>query len=316
MDRKKFLASASVLAIASLRGSSLLSASLGNPSKLLPIIDTHLHLADLVRLGKDWATPPVPGNYGPDAYKEAIRNVNIVKAVYMEVAASAARKHEEALYAIEICKDKSNPVAAAVISGNLMSANFESYMMQFKGSEYIRGIRHKFRSAAEMKDPLLISNVKVLGNLNMSLDLTISPSWLPAVAKLVKSCPGTKFMIDHCGNVNPEVFIDPSLTDTANRWIEGMKAVAQNKNVFCKISGIVIIGSGYTRSAETLGPPINHSLDIFGPNRVVFASDWPWCLKSNSLEEWVNIVKEVVRNRPYKEQKKLFHDNAIKFYNI
>jgi predicted TIM-barrel fold metal-dependent hydrolase len=48
----------------------------------------------------------------------------------------------------------------------------------------------------------------------------------------------------------------------------------------------------------------------------MFASDWPWCLKGSELENWVNILKEIVKNRPYKEQKKLFHDNAVKFYNI
>jgi predicted TIM-barrel fold metal-dependent hydrolase len=321
MNRKKFLASASVLALASLPGSSLLSASLRNPSKPLPIIDTHQHLADLVRFGKAWTSPPVPGNYDMKAYMEAIRNVNMVKAVYMEVAVPVSKRHEEALYAIEMCKDKSNPTVAAVISADLKSPDFESYITQFKGSEYIKGIRYGFRSIAEMKDPQLIRNVEVLGRLNMSLDFTISPAWLPSVAELIKKCPGTRFLVNHCGNVDPRAFLNPATISgkpnhDANEWIAAMKTVAENKNVVCKISGIISVSSGYTKSAETLAPGINHCLNIFGPNRVMFASDWPWCLKSNSLEEWVVILKEIVKNRSHKEQKKLFHNNAIKFYNI
>jgi predicted TIM-barrel fold metal-dependent hydrolase len=321
MNRKKFLASASVLALASLRGNSLLAASLSNPSKPLPLIDTHQHLADLVRFGKGWTSPPVPGNYDMKAYMDAVRNVNMVKAVYMEVAVPVAKRHEEALYAIEMCKDTSNPTVAAVISANLMSPDFESYISQFKGSEYIKGIRYGFKSVEEMKNPLLIKNVEVLGKLDMSLDFTISPAWLPAVAELIKTCPGTRFLVNHCGNADPRAFLDPSTISgkpnhDANEWIASMKTVAENKNVVCKISGIISVSSGYPKSAETLAPGINHCLDIFGPNRVMFASDWPWCLKGSELENWVNILKEIVKNRPYKEQKKLFHDNAVKFYNI
>lgn len=321
MNRKKFLNSASVLALASIPGSALLSKTLENPSKPLPLIDTHQHLADIARFGKDWTSPPIPGNYDMKAYMQATRNVNMVKAVYMEVAVPVARKHEEALYAIEMCKDKSNPTVAAVISADLRSPDFETYITQFKGSPYIKGIRHGFRSTAEMKDPQLIKNAKILGDLNMSLDFTISPAWLTSVSELIKECPGTRFLVNHCGNVDPRAFMNPvaaggKANHDANEWIAAMKTVAKNKNVVCKISGIISISSGYPKSAETLGPGINHCLDIFGPDRVMFASDWPWCLKGSELENWVNILKEIVKNRPYKEQKKLFHDNAIKFYNI
>ena len=239
----------------------------------------------------------------------------------MEVGVPAARRQEEALYAIEMCKDTSNPTRGAVISGDLKSSEFETYISQFKDSPYIKGIRYGFRSVAEMQDPQLIKNIELLGKLNMSLDFTISPAWLPAIANLIKTCPGTRFLVNHCGNADPRAFLDPSLISgkpnhDANEWIAAMKTVAENKNVVCKISGIISITPGYPKTAKTLAPGINHCLDIFGPDRVMFASDWPWCLKSNKLEEWVNILKEIVKNRPYKEQKKMFHDNAIKFYSI
>jgi predicted TIM-barrel fold metal-dependent hydrolase len=319
MNRKKFLATASVLAMASIKGNSVLYAS--NSLKKIPLVDTHQHLADLVRFGKGWTSPPVPGNYDMNAYRDATRNVNMVKAVYMEVGVPAARRQEEALYAIEMCKDKSNPTVAAVISGDLKSPEFESYISQFKDSTYIKGIRYGFRSIAEMQDPQLIKNIEILGKLNMSLDFTISPAWLPSIANLIKTCPGTRFLVNHCGNADPRAFLNPSSISgkpnhDANDWIAAMKTIAENKNVVCKISGIISVSSGYPKSAETLAPGINHCLDIFGPDRVMFASDWPWCLKSNKLEEWVNILKEIVKNRPYREQKKMFHDNAINFYSI
>ena len=319
MNRKKFLATTSVLAIASIKGSSKLFAS--HSFKKMPLVDTHQHLADLLRFGKDWTSPPGLGNYDMKAYLEATRNVNMVKSVYMEVGVPAARRQEEALYAIEICKDSRNPTRGAVISGDLKSPKFETYISQFKDSPYVKGIRYGFSSIADMKNPQIIKNIKLLGKLNMSLDFEISPAWLPSIAKLIKTCPGTRFLVNHCGNADPRAFLDPSPTigksnHEANEWIAAMKTVAENENVVCKISGIISTSSGYPKTAKTLAPGINHCLDIFGPDRVMFASDWPWCLKSNQLEEWVNILKEIVKNRPYREQMKMFHDNAIKFYSI
>ncbi len=319
MNRKKFLATASVLAIASIKVRSERYES--HSLKKIPLVDTHQHLADLLRFGKDWTSTPVPGNYDLKAYLEATRNVNMVKSIYMEVGVPAARRHEEALYAIEICKDTKNPTRGAVISGDLKSPEFETYISQFKDSPYIKGVRCGFSSIADMKNPQIIKNIKLLGKLNMSLDFEISPAWLPYMAKLIKTCPGTKFLVNHCGNADPRAFFDPSSISgkpnhDANEWIAAMKTVAENENVVCKISGIISTSSGYPKTAKTLAPGINHCLDIFGPDRVMFASDWPWCLKSNKLEEWVNILKEIVKNRPYIEQKKMFHDNAIKFYSI
>ena len=319
MNRKKFLATASMLAIASIKVRS--ERYEFHSLKKIPLVDTHQHLADLLRFGKDWTSTPVPGNYDLKAYLEATRNVNMVKSIYMEVGVPAARRHEEALYAIEICKDTKNPTRGAVISGDLKSPEFETYISQFKDSPYIKGVRCGFSSIADMKNPQIIKNIKLLGKLNMSLDFEISPAWLPSMAKLIKTCPGTKFLVNHCGNADPRAFFDPSSISgkpnhDANEWIAAMKTVAENENVVCKISGIISTSSGYPKTAKTLAPGINHCLDIFGPDRVMFASDWPWCLKSNKLEEWVNILKEIVKNRPYIEQKKMFHDNAIKFYSI
>lgn len=321
MNRKKFLASASVMAIASLQGSSLLTASIRKTSKPLPIVDTHQHLVDRDRFKEGWSSPPVPGNYGMRAYLEATKGLNVVKAVYMEVAVPVERRREEALYAIELCKDKSNPTVAAVISADLRRADFEEYMAEFKNSPYIKGIRASFRSTEEMMDEQVLKNVRALGKMNMSLDFSILPAWYSGISKLIRACPDTRFLVDHCGNVDPRAFLDPSQfigkpEHDRDEWIADFKEIASAKNVVCKISGIVTRSSGYPLTAGNLAPALNQCLDIFGTDRVMFASDWPWCLKSMGVEAWVNILKDVVKDRPYLEQKKLFHDNAIKFYTI
>lgn len=322
MNRKKFLTAASVMATAAtLKGCSLLNSSILNASKPLPIVDTHQHLVDTNRFGTGWSRPPVPGNYGIPEYLEATKNVNLVKAVYMEVAVPPDRRHEEAMYAIELCKDKTNPTVAAVISTDLYSTYFEEYMSQFKNSAYIKGIRGSFKSREDILNEQVVKNVYSLGKMNLSFDFTLLPSALSTVVKLIRSCPETRFLVDHCGNVDPRAFLEPGKftgkpDHDRDQWIFDMKNLAAEKNVVLKISGIVTRSQGYSLTAENLGPAINQCLDIFGPDRVMFAGDWPWCLKSMEIESWINILKNVVANRSYEAQKKLFHDNAIKFYNI
>ena len=72
----------------------------------------------------------------------------------------------------------------------------------------------------------------------------------------------------------------------------------------------------YPLNAGDLAPIINHCIDNFGPDKVMFAGDWPICLRNMSFANWINTLKEVVAVRPMEEQRKLFHDNADIFYGL
>lgn len=305
---------------ASLAGTGLMAVHTSKMEELFPIVDTHQHLVDFKQFGKDWSHPPVVGNFGIKEYEKAIRGLNIVKAVYMEVGVPLNRRYEEALYAIELCRDKSNPTVAAIIKADLYMDEFKEYMSRFKNSPYIKGIRGGFRSSESILDSRTIENIRFLGEMNMSLDFIIPPAWFPNMAKLIQTCPGTQFQIDHCGNADPRIFFKNETFGKPDHdrddWINGMKDIANGKNAVCKISGLVSRSTGYPLSVENIAPVIDHCFDIFGTNRVMFASDWPWCLKGMKLSGWVDLLKQVVKNRPLGDQKKLFYENAIRHYKI
>ena len=86
--------------------------------------------------------------------------------------------------------------------------------------------------------------------------------------------------------------------------------------MICKISGIVARAPKVDWNSEILAPIIDHCLDEFGPDRVVFGGDWPVCLLGCSYNRWVASLKEVISERPLHEQKKLLNDNAEKFYRL
>jgi predicted TIM-barrel fold metal-dependent hydrolase len=85
-----------------------------------------------------------------------------------------------------------------------------------------------------------------------------------------------------------------------------MSNLGARSNVVCKISGIVAHVPGYNLEAKHLAPNIDHCLGLFGEDRVVFAGDWPTCLFNMPLRQWILTLKDIVKSRPFEEQKNYF----------
>ena len=325
MARRIFLKGVSGLTVATMssaHGAHAESQSDEAAQSVMPIVDTHQHLWDLSQLKLTWLRPPLDRSFTTRDYLDAAQGLHIVQAVYMEVAVVPEQRLKEAQYVIELCKEPGNPTRAAVIAGSPADEGFEQYIMQFKGNPYIKGVRGVFSSAEQMSDDRVVRNLRLLGELGMRFDLNGPPQQLAEAARLVERCPDTKFVLDHCGNADPVAFFPAGHSaprpaqHSAELWKRDMDALAAQRNIICKISGLVDNVPGYPLTADDLAPIINHCLDAFGPDRVVFASDWPVCLLGMPLARWVELLKDVVAARPAKDRRKLFHDNAVTFYDL
>ena len=316
MERRDFIKATALAAIAP----SFYLQSCGRDSSI-PVIDTHVHMWDLNMLKLTWVRPPIDRDFLMDDYLKAVAGQNVVKAIYMEVGAPPEIRKLEADWALGLCKDPDNPMVAAVIATDPSDDGFAEYMKGFEGNEYLKGIRYFFSSEGEIIDKQVIENIRLLGKMGYSFDLGIPPKWLPMGSRLVDECPGTRFVLNHCGTADPVAFFPADKQPREpehdrDEWIRDMESIAQRPNVICKISGIAAHVPDYPLTADDLAPIINHCLDQFGPDRVVFAGDWPVVLLNMPLAKWIQTLKDVVAKRPLEEQRKLFHDNAEKFYHI
>lgn len=297
---------------------------------MLPIIDTHQHLWDLTQFTLPWVdgAPAINRSYLQSDYAAATTGLNVVKAVYMEVDVDPAQQVAEAHYIIDQCQRDDTPTVGAVISGRPASDTFAAYITQFKGSPYIKGVRQVLHGpetpAGYCLQPTFVKNIQLLGELGMSFDLCMRPGELNDAAKLVDQCPNTRFIVDHCGNADPNIIAattdlprDPGnpSSHTRRQWMDDMAALADRPHVICKISGIIArVSPGW--SAATLAPTVNHCLNVFGPDRVVFGGDWPVCTLGASYREWVTALQEIIADRSEEDQRKLLHDNAEQFYRL
>lgn len=297
---------------------------------MLPIIDTHQHLWDLSKFKLPWVdgAPAINRSYLQSDYAEATAGLNVVKAVYMEVDVDPSQQTAEALYIIDQCERDDTPTVGAVISGRPASTEFAAYITQFKGNRYIKGVRQVLHGpetpSGYCLQPTFVQSVQLLGALGMSFDLCLRPSDLGDGVKLADLCPNTRFVVDHCGNADPNIVAAPTdlprdpadpFSHTRRQWQDDMQALANRPNVICKISGIIArVTPGW--SAATLAPTVDHCLDVFGPDRVVFGGDWPVCTLGASYREWATALREIIAERSERDQRKLLHDNAEQFYRL
>jgi len=324
MNRRHFLQTVASGCIASAATSC---ATFQAPNHDSLIVDTHQHLWNRTRMSPPWlkgAPKILQHTYGITEYRKATAGLNI-KAIYMEVDVAPEDHTKEADEIVTLCQTKSTPTVAATIGGRPDAPDFENYVRRYASVGVVKGVRKVLHGtstpAGFCLEKAFVRGVQTLGKHDLNFELTMRPKELLDGAKLIRLCPDTRFVLDHCGNGDPKAFNSKLAPErecacSANEWKRGIDAIAARPGVMCKISGIVASLPPGTWQAEHLAPVVNHCLDAFGPDRVFFGGDWPVCLLGSSFSGWVTALKQIVSSRPEHEQRKLWAGNATKFYRL
>ena len=299
------------------------------PDGLIPIVDTHQHLWDLERLNPPWLsqTPPVmQQSYTIDTYLREARGTGIERAVYMEVDVAVSDRPLERELVAGLCLRPEVPTAAAVFSGSVDSPDFASELAAIRRQESCRGIRHLLHPPTAPPGTLLsdrfAAGLALMADAGLLFDICIRPRELGDAVEVARRCPRNTFILDHCGNADPLVVAgrtgpsdDEVYGHDRQQWLDDIAALGAQGNAICKISGIVARGGpGWT--AEDLAPTVDHCIDCFGEDRIVFGSDWPVCVPASPLAGWVTALREIVSRRPERLQHKLLHRNAERIYRL
>lgn len=296
---------------------------------MLPIVDTHQHLWDLEKLELPWlaSVDSLNQSYLIGDYLETSKNQNVIKSVYMEVDVAASQKDLEVELITEVCKDAANPMAGMVISGYPEKADFKNTINQHRNNPYVKGVRRVLHVPETARGACLeeqfIESIRYLGESGLLFSLCMRPAELEDAVKLVKLCPETRFILDHCGNPDPQINNGAEILQQDNNpfwhsrelWFQNISELAAQPNVICKISGIIArVLENWT--PQVLAATVNHCLDTFGSERVIFGGDWPVCTLGASFEDWANALREVIQDRSEDEQKQLLSENAIRIYQL
>ena len=194
---------------------------------------------------------------------------------------------------------------------DLSAGNVGNRLELYSRDPSFKGVRHTVwdQKGEFMDDPDFRRGIAALEKFNLTYDILVFDYQLASAVDLVKAFPGQKFVLDHMGK--PNVSESPS-----EEWRNNIFGLAENKNVFSKISGLVT----ETKDLQWDGVDFRSYLDVvveaFGVDRLLFGSDWPVCLSAASYKQVLDVVNEYFKDFPEAERRKIFVENAADFYNL
>jgi predicted TIM-barrel fold metal-dependent hydrolase len=279
----------------------------------MQIVDTHQHLWDLDLFRYAWlqGLPTLNHSFRMKDYLVATKGLDVVKSVHLEADVDEALMLEETRHILKLSEQPDNPLEGVVACARPENKDFQAYLEKIAGNPNLKGIRRILHTQPDDlgRGQTFIENVASLANYDLSFDICVLARQLPVAINLVSECPNVNFILDHCGVPQvKEKVLDP--------WRAHIAELAKFPNLMCKVSGLVAYADPSIWSADDLRPYVEHVIAAFGWDRVLFGSDWPVCTLSASYAQWVEALRSITQSAGEVNQRKLFHDNAIRVYHL
>lgn len=181
------------------------------------------------------------------------------------------------------------------------------------GGELLVGIRHQVHDEVDpnwLLKPEVKPGLRAVEEAGLVYDLLVKEPQLPAAHETARSFPNLRFVIDHLAK--------PRIRDGGKDagWEEGMAPLSDLPNVACKLSGMVTEADWASWRAADLAPYVQRVVEWFGPERLIFGSDWPVCLLAARYDQVLRIVQSLISDVPDEAQRGILGANAIRWYRI
>lgn len=314
MDRRQFLRSTgtglAMTGAAALIGCRTTPGTSGNS---MGIIDTHTHFYVPDRpQGVPWPSPQEPILHRaclPAEFERVGRPLGVIGTVVVE----ASPWIEDNDWLLNLAED--HPVILGVV-GNLPvgTPGFAGHLRRLAHRRPFKGIRIGAETMAAALEPgLAADDLRRVADAELAVDLLIPPDRLGDAARLAARMPGLRLVVDHCANV-------PVGGAIPEAWQAGLGACQDQPNVFMKLSGLVE-GTGLRGGLAPDDPSFYASvtravLSAFGPDRILFGSNWPVSLLFASYETVVGIATKAVAAEAPCGGPAVFRDTAIRVYRL
>jgi len=277
------------------------------------IIDTHLHLIDQSTLRYPWlaGAPALNRDFGYEEYAREARRAGIGHVLHMEVDVDPADIEAEIAHVQDLAATQDNMIRGAIAACRPEDPGFAAYLERQKANPFVKGFRRVLHVMPdELSDSALFrENLKRLGGSGLTFDLCVLPHQLPRAAALADLAPDVQFVLDHCG-------VPDIKGGGFEPWRAAMTEMARRGNVVAKISGVVAYADPESWTVETLRPYVEHTIESFGWDRVVWGSDWPVCTLGGGLSTWVAATQALLSGASIDERTKLLSGNARRIWEI
>jgi L-fuconolactonase len=280
------------------------------------LIDAHHHFLEPARTEYPWLTPElarIDRRFGPEDLALELAGAGVDRSILVQTISSSDETREF------LATAATTPFIAGVIgwvdltdaavAGSIDAARAGS------GGDRLVGIRHQVH---DEPDPswLLRDDVRrglaAVETASLTYDLLVRPRELSAALAVVRAQPSLRFVIDHLAK-------PPIASGDLASWASRLRPFGALENAWCKLSGLVTEtdwqgGRGWR--VTDLAPPVEIALEIFGPSRLIFGSDWPVCLLAASYPEVVSVARELTAGLSDAERAAVFGGAAERAYSL
>jgi len=273
------------------------------------MIDTHVHF---------WQFDPIRDAWIDDEMailrQDYLPNTFIAELKANQVQGCIAVQADQSITETEFLLDlaRQNSFIKGIVGWiDLKNANLDEQLATYTKQSIIKGWRHIVQ--AEPTGFLLqqdfIEGIKSLKSYNYTYDILVKHHQLPEVIEFLNKVEDQPFIVDHCAK-----------PDLKNRdiedWTKNIRIIAQQKHVFCKLSGLLTECDWANWDEKTIFNCLDVIFESFGPDRILFGSDWPVLLLASNYTNWINLLKKYTKDFTAIQKQAIFNGNAVKFYNI
>jgi L-fuconolactonase len=275
-------------------------------------IDAHHHIWRLDRGDYGWLNPtpalaPIYRDFDLADLRPLLAAANVDATVLVQAAPTLA----ETRFLLDVARNSEGLVRGVVGWADLGAADAVETLAMLAGDPLLKSIRPMLQDLADpdwIARPEVRPALAALPRLGLQFDALVKPRELKPLLRTLERHPDLGVVIDHCAK--------PDIAGSRwQPWAEDLAALARHTRAHCKLSGLVT-EAGVNWSVETLRRYTDHVFHCFGPERVLWGSDWPVVTLAATYEEWVGASDKVLAGLSRADQDRIFGANARRFYGL
>jgi L-fuconolactonase len=271
------------------------------------MIDAHFHIWQLDRGDYGWLTPalrPIYRDVTVEDWKQQSRPCGVAHGIIVQ----AAPTESETFYILEQAARHPDRVLGVVGWVNMLASDAPSRVRQLAGNLLLKGLRPMLQDIADpdwILRPELDPVLRTISEAQLTFDALVKPVHLPRILTLAERFPELRIVIDH--SAKPDIASGAFYT-----WAKELEQIASRSTAYCKLSGLMT-EAGPNPDSERIERYVKHVLNVFGPDRVLWGSDWPVLELAATYETWHKIARGLV---PSAEHDQVFDATARSAYRL
>ncbi len=279
---------------------------------MIGLFDTHKHLIYPDAAPCSWTEgiPVLAGKaFTAEDYKAQTKDLGVAGSLFMETAVDDAFTERETRFVSSLARDPANGIQGMIATCRPETEDgFEEWLELAKslGSVGFRRVLHVVDDEMSTSDTFR-RNVRRIGDAGMTFDMCFLARQLFLALDLAQACDNTSMILDHCGV--PDIAgggLDP--------WRENISRLAGAPNITCKLSGLPAYCAPDSATYEAIRPYVDHVLETFGPDRMVWGSDWPVVNMANGIVDWIAVTREILSGLSESEMRAIGYGTARRIY--